>query len=102
MRTVDFAAALAARPAGAGAGLALAVFPNPARGRAATLRATVPAAGPARVAVRDALGRVRGRAELAAAAGANAWPLALPAAPGLYLVEVTCSGRTGRLRLVVE
>ncbi|HEX8384571.1 MAG TPA: T9SS type A sorting domain-containing protein, partial [Rubricoccaceae bacterium] len=81
-----------------GGTLALSVGPNPARG-AATAYVGTPA-GPAVVAVYDALGRRVARVEVEGGASSVAVPLA-GLSPGLYVVRLTAGSEARSVRLVV-
>ncbi len=86
---------------GPGAGLAVAVYPNPARG-AATLSVRLAAPATVRVAVYDALGRLVAQTEAAAGVGTTPVPLDLSGLPsGLYIARVTASGDVAMHRVTV-
>ena len=87
----------------ASAHIALAVSPNPARGRAA-FSFTLPTAGHARVTVLDLAGRrVATLADGAFATGPHQAQWATPGAPGVYMAILeTSAGRVSRRFVVTE
>ena len=87
-------AVVSADAAGDAPALTLAAHPNPARGRLG-VRFALPAPGPARVALHDALGReVAVLADGPHAAGAHEAALdAAALAPGVYVVRLAAGGR---------
>ncbi|MFD2718837.1 hypothetical protein ACFST9_08925 [Hymenobacter monticola] len=95
---------VAAARAGAGAGPALALYPQPATpGSAVRLVPAGPARGTAPVQLLDALGRPV--AALAASAAGGEWQFTLPAGlpPGLYAVRVQAPGQpAATARLLVQ
>ena len=90
-----------AGPPGAGASLAVSVWPNPSRGRA-TVAFALGRPEAVRVAVYDGLGRaVLARALGALGAGRHEAALDLSGlAPGLYVIRVTAGNGSGAVRLV--
>ena len=85
------------------AGLALALWPNPAR-TSASVRVTLGAAGALSVRLYDVLGREVARVfDGPRPAGAHATPLALGGlAPGVYVVRALSGGRSASATLVVR